>query len=153
MADQADTTETEEERASRSQMWKHEDIFQWLIDEGKLTPTSSGPEVIAAFAANRNAYRKTDRYAALVASHAESSVAEREQAKVAREAEKAERAAARAAAKAEKDAAKEAAAKAKAEAATAAEATPAPAKATRKGKAKAAAAEAEASEDGEDPFA
>lgn len=110
------------ERANRSQMYKHEDVVGWLTDEGHISPNSTQAEVIAAFAANRNAYRKTDRYRNLVQSHASESQA-------ASEARKAEREAAKEAKAAERAAAKEA--KAAKEAATPAE-PPTPAKATRK---------------------
>jgi hypothetical protein len=139
--------ETEEERASRSQMYKHEDIVAWLTEEGKLTAESTQAETIAAFAANRNAYRKTDRYRQLVASHAESTEAQRAEAQAAREAAKAEKAAARQAEKEAKEAAR-AAAEAEKEKAGA---EPAPAKAKRASKKSAAAAEP-TTEEGDDPF-
>lgn len=143
-------TETEQERVSRSQMYKHEDVVGWLTDEGFITPQSTQAEVIAAFAAQRNAYRRTERYATLVATHAEEGKAAKAEATAAREAAKAERAEARAAAKAEKEAAKAAA---EAEKAAAAEAAPAekPAKATRASK-RAAAKAADAGEGDENPF-
>lgn len=131
------TEETETERTSRSQMFKHEDIVGFLTDEGLITPQSSQAEVIAAFAANRNRYRRTDRYRNLVETH-RSAGAE------AVEARKAERAAAKAAKAEERAAAKEAkateaaAAKAAAAAKETAATPEAPAKATRKGKGKAA---------------
>jgi hypothetical protein len=102
-----DTTETAEETASRSQMWKHEDFVEWATEEGKLDPSASQAETIAVFAANRNAYRATERYRDLVESHkAEASEAAAAR-KEAREAERAEKAAAKEAEKAEKAAAKE----------------------------------------------
>ena len=110
-----------EETTNRSQMWKHEDFVEWATEEGLITPKSSQAEVVAAFAANRNDYRKTDRYRDLVESHKESAA----EAAAARKAAAAEK---RAAAKAEKEAA---AAKAEKEAA-AAKAEKAPAKATSK---------------------
>lgn len=91
----ADTEET----TSRSQMWKHEDFVEWATEEGLITSKSSQAEVVAAFAANRNAYRKTERYTDLVESH-KAELAE------AKEARKAERAAAAAERKAEREAAK-----------------------------------------------
>lgn len=110
------------ERESRSQMYKHEDIFEWLKEEGALTDESTGPEIIAAFAANRNRYRKTERYANLVRTYNDGAEARAEEARAAKEAAKAakdaEREQAKAAKAAEKEAAKaerEAAAKAKAE--------------------------------------
>lgn len=111
-------------------MWKHQDAVNWLTSEGLITPKSTQAEVIAAFAANRNRYRKTEQYQTLVGSHAETTSA-------AKEAAKAERAAARAASKAEADAAKAAAPKA-----TKAAAKAAPAKATTKAAAKAPAKKA-----------
>jgi hypothetical protein len=124
-----------EERTSRSQMVKHEDAYNWLVEQGHINAKSSGPEVIAAFAARRNEYRRTDRYRNLVDGIASS-----------REAQAAERAQAREAAKAEKAAAAE---KAKADKAAAAKAKPAKtaAKAT---KATAKASKASASDD--NPF-
>lgn len=148
MAEASTTTETEAERVSRSQMYKHEDIFAWMVEQGHLAADASPPQVIAAFAAHRNAYRKTERYATLVASHAETAKAAEAEARAAREAEKQAKSEAREAERAAKEAAK-------AEAAKAAE-KPAekPAKATRKGKAKATeTAEVEnATEGDEDPF-
>lgn len=111
MADEVETEETEAEAVSRSQMWKHEDIYEWLTEEGEIDSESSGPEIIAAFAARRNAYRKTQRYIDLVESHAK----EAEEAKAAR-------AEARETAKAEREAAKAAAAEEKAKAKAEAEA-------------------------------
>lgn len=94
-----ETAEETVEAGSRSQMWKHEDAFDWLVSEGHLTEDASGPEIIAAFAARRNEYRRTDRYKALVESHAAEAeearqrrAEEREAAKAAREAEKAAKA-------------------------------------------------------------
>lgn len=78
-----------------SQMYKHEDVYEWLLEEGIITPKSTGPEIIAAFAARRNDYRKTDRYEQLIESHkAEQEAAaeaERERKAAEREARAAER--------------------------------------------------------------
>lgn len=140
----ADTEET----VSRSQMWKHEDAYEWLLSEGLISKTSTGPEIIAAFAANRNAYRKTDRYRSLVESHADVIASEREQAK-------AERAEKRAAEKAERDAERAAAKEAKAAEREAAKASKAAAPAKKAAKATKAtkATKKAAATKGDDPFA
>lgn len=123
MTDTTNTIETTEAEARelRSQMFKHEDIFEWLIEKGLVTEDSTGPEIIAAFAARRNEYRRTSRYQALVAAHNDGK-ADRDAAALA------ERAAAKAAkealaevTKAERDAEKAAKATAKAEARMAAD--------------------------------
>jgi hypothetical protein len=105
-------TETEAERVSRSQMWKHEDFVEWATEEGLLSPKATQAQTISVFAANRNAYRRTDRYRSMVDSHretaAETRAAAQAEAKAAREAKAAEKATA------EKAPAKKAAAPAKA---------------------------------------
>lgn len=94
--------DTETVTVSRSQMWKHQDAVNWLTEQGLITPKSTQAETIAAFAANRNAYRKTAQYRSLVSGRAESTQAEKEAAKAvkaqAREAAKATKAAEKAAA-------------------------------------------------------
>ena len=116
----ATATETEAEKVSRSQMWKHEDFVSWAQGEGLLPSNASQAQTISVFAANRNAYRRTDRYRNMVDSHREdASTAKAEAA----EARKAERAAKAAEAAAEKPATK-----------AAAKPAAAPAKATRKAK-------------------
>lgn len=146
--------EQEEEAVSRSQMWKHEDIVAWLTEEGVIDADSSQAEVVAAFAANRNTYRKTDRYRNLVESHKGSAEEEKAARAVEREAAKAERAAEREAAKVAK--AEAAAAKAAAAPAEAAPAAPAKAaaKATKVSGAKKVAKSTKASAStAENPFA
>jgi hypothetical protein len=129
-------------RGRGSQMWKHQDAVNWLTEQGHINPQSSQAEVIAAFAARRNEYRRTDRYRSLVDNHAETAGAEREAAKAAKAAE---RQAAKEAKAAEKAAQPAKATRASKAAAT--EAAPAaPAKAKR-GARKAAAAASE-----ENPF-
>lgn len=113
MAEDTEVEETEDASVARSHMWKHEDIYEWLIEEGAITEDSSGPEVIAAFAAKRNAYRKTERYEALVEEHKAKADEERAARAEAREAAKAEREAAKAAKEAEKAEAEEAKAEGK----------------------------------------
>lgn len=122
-------------RGRGSQMWKHEDIVEWLTDEGKITPKSSQAEVIAAFAANRNAYRRTERYHTLVEGHGATLEAERAAAKEAKAAERAQAREAKAAEKAAAKAAADAAKPAPAAKATKATAPAAPAKAKRGAKA------------------
>ena len=134
-----DIEATEGESAGlRSQMWKHEDIVEWLTELGIIDERSTQAEVIAAFAAKRNEYRRTDRYRALVDNHAEALSAERE-----------ERAAERAAAKEAKAAERAAAKEAKAAEASESEA---PKKASPK-KASAKKAAVNPTTGGEDPFA
>jgi hypothetical protein len=94
-----------ETKTSRSQLWKHQDAVNWLTEQGHITPKSSQAEVVAAFAANRNAYRKTDQYRTLVDGRAETTAAEKAAASAAKAATKA--AAKAAEAKAPKAAAKE----------------------------------------------
>src|SRR5512143_3650863 len=65
---------------ARSHMYKHQDIVDWLTEEGHITPKSTQAETIAAAFANRNAYRATERYRDLVEAHkgdAEAAAAER----------------------------------------------------------------------------
>jgi len=142
-----DIEATEGESAGlRSQMWKHEDIVEWLTELGIIDERSTQAEVIAAFAAKRNEYRRTDRYRALVDNHA----AERAAAK---EAKAAERAAAKEAKAAERAAAKEAKA---AERAAAKEAEASESEAPKKASPKKASAKKAAvnpTTGGEDPFA
>jgi hypothetical protein len=111
-------------------MWKHQDAVNWLTDQGLITPKSSHAEVIAAFAANRNRYRKSEQYLGLVGSHAETAAAEKAAAKEARAAERAAAKAAADAAKPAKEAKPAKAAAAPAKATT--KATKAPAKAASK---------------------
>jgi len=139
-----DIEATEGESAGlRSQMWKHEDIPEWLTELGIIDERSTQAEVIAAFAAKRNEYRRTDRYRALVDNHAEALSAERE-----------ERAAERAAAKEAKAAERAAAKEAKAAEASESEAPKkaSPKKASPK-KASAKKAAVNPTTGGEDPFA
>lgn len=129
-------TETAEETASRSQMWKHEDAVAWLTEEGLINAKSSQAEVVAAFAANRNRYRRTERYQNLE----NPNTAAREAAKAAKAQEREAKAAERAAAKEAKAKEKAAAAEAKAAETAAAKAakaepTKAPAKAAKATKA------------------
>lgn len=112
------TEETAEEAASRSQMEKHEAFVEWYDSTygGSLADLSPA-EVIAAFAAKRNEFRRSEGYLSQWGPEA------REARKAERAAEREAKAAERAAAKAEKE-------KAKAEKAKAAE------KATKKAPAK-----------------
>lgn len=147
MAEEAVETET----TSRSQMYKHEDAAAWLTEQGLIDADSTQGEVIAAFAANRNAYRRTDRYRALVEagdpSKAEQAAA-KEAAKAEKEAAKAVKAQEREEAKAAKAAVKEAEKATKAAAAAAATTPAEPVKAT-----KATKKAAKATAGTEDPFA
>lgn len=108
----ADTEETTEETEStyvpggRSQTAIHQGQVDWVAEEHDIDMSEMSPaEIISIAYATRNAWRKTEAYAALKAEVAEQ-----------REAEKAERAEARAARKAEREAAKAAAEAAAAEA-------------------------------------
>lgn len=87
----------EQEQGLRSQLWKHEAMVEWINEnDGVDLDTLSAAEVIAYAFARRVAWRQSDTYRKLVASH-----------KAEAEAEKAER-------KAERKAKAEAEAKAKA---------------------------------------
>lgn len=102
----------------RAQMWVHEGFVEWAKDQGVDLTKKSPAEVIAWFAARRNAYRKTEFYRDLKSGQAAN-----------REAERAARAAAAAAKKAAAPAKKAAAKKAPAKkAAVKAPAKRAPAK-------------------------
>ena len=105
--------EEEVETTSRSQMWKHEDFVEWATEEGILSKGMSQAEVIAGFAANRNAYRRTDRYRSLVESHREDAAEAKAEAAAARKAAAAEKKAAEAEKAPAKATAKKAAAPAK----------------------------------------
>lgn len=135
--------ETETEKVSRSQVWKHQDFVEWATEEGLLDAKAGQAETIAVFAANRNAYRKTERYRTLVDSHKEEATAAAAERKEAAAKARAEKAAEREAAKAEKAAAKETAKEA--------ETTKAPAKAAAPAK-KTAAKKAAAKASEENPF-
>jgi len=107
----AETEETIEAPATRSQMWIHEGMVEWLETEegGEFDFSEAEPaEIIAAAFAKRVAWRQSDTYAELKEAHK----AEAEEAKAAKAAE---RAAAKEARAAEKAAAAEAKAKADAE--------------------------------------
>ena len=58
-------TDTATQAELRSQMYKHNDFVNWATSEGFLKPSMSQAETIAVFAAKRNAYRATERYATL----------------------------------------------------------------------------------------
>lgn len=121
----AEQTEEELGYPSRSHMWKHEAMVEWINEtEGIDLDTMSAAEIVSWAFAKRAAWRNSAKsgspYRQLLEDHKAELTAEQEE-------RKAERAAARAAAATEKAAAK------------AAKATEAPAKATRatKGAAKA----------------
>lgn len=127
--------------ATRSQMWKHEAMVEWLESEKGYELVGASPaEVIAAAFAHRVEWRKSDTYQDLVTQHAEAAEAAREERRQARELAAEQRAQERAAAKAEK----EAASKSKTEGKATAKATKAT-KTTKKTTRKAAAP-------AEDPF-
>jgi hypothetical protein len=55
--------EVEEEAASRSQMEKHEAFVEWYGSEyGVDLNECSAPDIIAAFAAKRNEFRRSEGY-------------------------------------------------------------------------------------------
>lgn len=122
-----------ETAVSRSQMFKHVDFVEWATEQGLLNPKMGQAETIAVFAANRNAYRATDRYRALADAGDPQKAARDAERAAAKEAKAKERAEAQAAKAAEREAAK--ATKAAAKAAKAAPAPAAPAKATKATKA------------------
>lgn len=110
MARTSKQAQTEEAAELRSQMWKHELFVEWAASEGVDLSAQSAAEVIAYFAARRNAFRATDLYRKAVENHrgeAEAAKAQRAElrAKAAKEA-KATKAATKAPAKATKQAAK-----------------------------------------------
>jgi membrane protein involved in colicin uptake len=124
VATEENTEETES--ASRSQMWIHEAMVEWLEGEGNDLSSMSPAEVIAVAFAKRVAWRKSTTYAELKAAHANDAekrkaevLAERAAAKEARDKAKAEKAEAKAAKLAADKAAKAEAAKAEKPAAAA----------------------------------
>jgi colicin import membrane protein len=130
VATEENTEETES--ASRSQMWIHEAMVEWLqTEEGggydfSVLEENDPAEIIAVAFAKRVAWRKSTTYAELKAAHANDAekrkaevLAERAAAKEARDKAKAEKAEAKAAKLAADKAAKAEAAKAEKPAAAA----------------------------------
>lgn len=138
----AENEEVEEGVPSRSQIWKHEGMVEWLESVKEYDFSEAEPaEVIAAAFAHRVEWRRSEAYQNIVAEHQEAAEAARAERAAQREAEKEARQAAAAAKAAEKEAAEKAKTDgkttAKATKGTTAKATTT--KATRKGTRKATA--------------